>query len=342
MLRFKDYIYALNESAESSQNTAGVLHELLVGRHLNGGQHMDHHVNSDGLTPEQAHDKLKASISSDEYDKINTRAKKAADDIKSIVEQNGHKIHKIHWTSKPGDIGRSTGIASSQSEDASDLVVTTKDGSGKAKHHGISLKVSKNKSSTHIPLSNRGLEATYGGDKLAQDHKEKIFKAHPELKNLPNDPNEEKNDAASKRKRWAKANPSAASNIKKMNTTALHGIAQHLADHLNKSGSGAIVDHLRNHILYAKKTPMQEQGHAHIRHTTYGDGVTEHYDPSQHFEHILSQPEHITVERKGTGVVFSHKGVPFARHSLKFNSQSDPVSTIKGVGNTTGSKKKKK
>jgi hypothetical protein len=192
----------------------------------------------------------------------------------------------------------------------------------------------------HSHLTNKGLEATYGGDKIAQEHRDKIHSMHPELKNLPNDPNEVKNDAASKRKRWAKANPTHAAKIKKLNSETLHGIAHHLENHLTSSGPDAIVDHLRNHVLYAKKTPMQEAGHAHIRHTTYGDGSTEHYDPSQKFEHILQDKKNIKVERKGTGVVFSHNGKPFARHSLKFNSQSDPISTIKGVGNTTGSKKK--
>jgi hypothetical protein len=220
-------------------------------------------------------------------------------------------------------------------------VVTTRNHKGELKHHGISLKVSKLRPSSHVPLSNRGLEATYGGDKIAQDHRNKVLGMYPELKNLPNDPNYEKNGAGDKRRRWAKANPKKAAHIKTMNTAALHGIAQHLTDHLNNAGPAAIVDHLRNHVLYAKKTPMQEQGHAHIRHTTYGDGTTEHYNPSEHFEHILKEPEHITVQRSGTGVVFSHRGVPFARHSLKFNSQSDPVSSIKGVGNTSGSKKKK-
>ena len=350
MLRFKQYIEILKEAVKRAtekkekvkQNTEGVLHELLVGYHLNGGQHMDHHVNSDGLTPEQAHDKLKASITPEAYNTINDKAKKAADHLKSIVETNGHKIHKLHWTSKPGDIGRSTGIASSQSEDASDLVITTRNDKGKLKHHGVSLKVSTLRPSSHVPLSNRGLEATYGGNRIAQDHRNKILSMHPELKNLPNDPNYEKNGAGDKRRRWAAANPKKAADIKVMNTAALHSVAQHLTDHLNNAGSTAIVDHLRNHVLYAKKTPMQEQGHAHIRHTTYGDGTTEHYDPSEHFEHILKEPEHITVQRSGTGVVFSHRDVPFARHTLKFGSQSDPVSSIKGVGNTSGSKKKKK
>ena len=350
MLRFKQYIEILKEAVkkkasenegEGKQNTEGVLHELLVGYHLNGGQHMEHHNDKGGLTPTQVHDKLKASITPEAYAAINKKAKKAADHIRSIVETNGHKIHKIHWTSKHGDIERSTGIKSTQSEDASDLVITTRNHKGELKHHGVSLKVSKNRPSTHIPLSNKGLESTYGGDKMAQDHRNKILSMYPELKNLPSDPTQEKNGAADKRKRWAKANPKKAANIKVMNTAALHGIAQHLTDHLNNAGPAAIVEHLRNHVLYARQTPMQAQGHAHIRHTTYGDGTTEHYDPSEHFEHILKEPEHITVQRSGTGVVFSHRGVPFARHSLKFNSQSDPVSSIKGVGNTSGSKKKK-
>jgi hypothetical protein len=350
MLRFKQYIEILTEAVKKAtekkkkvkQNTQGVLHELLVGYHLNGGQHMEHHTDKEGLTPTQAHDKLKASITPEEYDAINDRAKKAAEHLKSIVETNGHKIHKVNWTSKNGDIERSTGIKSTQSEDASDLVITTRDSTGNVKHHGVSLKVSSLRRSSHVPLSNRGIEATYGGDRIANAHRSRVLSTYPELKNLPNDPNYKENGADDKRRRWAQANPKKAADIKVMNTAALHSVAQHLTDHLNNSGPAAIVDHLRNHVLYAKKTPMQRQGHAHIRHTTYGDGTMEHYDPSEHFEHILSEPEHITVERSGTGVVFSHRGVPFARHSLKFNSQSDPVSSIKGVGNTTGSKKKKK
>ena len=340
MLRFREYFDFLMESAESAQNTAGVLHELLVGKHLNDGEHMEHHKSEDGLSPREVHDKLKASISDSDYNTINEKAKKAAEHIKSIVGEHG-PIHSIHWTSKPGDLKRSTGIEASQKEDASDLVITTKNKKGELKHHGVSLKVSKNAPSTHVPLSNPGLESTYGGDKIAAQHRENILKAHPELNNLPKDPTQEKNDLSSRRKRWAKANPAKATQIKKMNTEALGKIAQHVTDHLNKSGSQAIVDHLRNHVLYAKKTPMQMQGHSHIRHTIYKNGQMDHYDPSERFEHILKEPQHITAERKGLSIVFSHRGVPFARHSFKFNSQSDPVSTIKGVGNTTGSKKKK-
>ena len=108
-----------------SSDTKGKMHELLVGYHLLGGKHMSKHPDKSGDSPKQAHDKLKSSVHPNDYKKMNTRAKSAANDIKKQVETNGHKIHEVHWTSKPGDIHRSTGIHSSQNEDSSDIVITT-------------------------------------------------------------------------------------------------------------------------------------------------------------------------------------------------------------------------
>ncbi len=129
-----DEFFELNEEkAEPAEpvegkvksDTKGKLHELLVGYHLNGGKHMSKHPDKVGDTPKQAHDKLKAKVHINDYKKMNIRAKSAANDIRKQVETNGHKIHDVHWTSKPGDIHRSTGIHSTQKEDASDIVITT-------------------------------------------------------------------------------------------------------------------------------------------------------------------------------------------------------------------------
>ena len=109
-----------------SSDTKGKLHELLVGYHLKGGVHMSKHADIEGDSPKQAHDKLKKTVHPDDYKKMNARAKSAAEDIRKQVEVGGHKIHDVHWTSKAGDIERTTGIKSSQKEDASDIVVTTR------------------------------------------------------------------------------------------------------------------------------------------------------------------------------------------------------------------------
>jgi len=108
-----------------SSDAKGKMHELLVGYHLNGGKHMEKHADKHGDSPKEAHDKLKSTIHPNDYKKMNSRAKSAANDIKKQVEKNGHKIHAVHWTSKPGDLHRSTGIHASQTEDSSDIVVTT-------------------------------------------------------------------------------------------------------------------------------------------------------------------------------------------------------------------------
>jgi hypothetical protein len=114
------------EIGKVSSDTKGKLHELLVGYHLKGGSHMSKHPDKEGDSPKQAHDKLKKTVHPSDYKKINARAKSAAEDIRKQVEVGGHKIHDVHWTSKPGDIQRSTGIKSTQQEDSSDIVVTTR------------------------------------------------------------------------------------------------------------------------------------------------------------------------------------------------------------------------
>lgn len=114
------------EKGKVSSDTKGKLHELLVGYHLKGKNHMSKHADKVGDSPKEAHDKLKKTIHPDDYKKINARAKSAAEDIRKQVEVNGHKIHDVHWTSKPGDIHRTTGIHASQQEDSSDIIVTTR------------------------------------------------------------------------------------------------------------------------------------------------------------------------------------------------------------------------
>jgi len=113
------------EEGKVMANTKGVMHELLVGYHLNGGKHMANHANKNGESAKQVHDKLKSSIHPNDYKKMHARAKSAANDLRPHFEKNGHKIHSVHWTSKAGDLESSTGIKASQKEDPSDIVVTT-------------------------------------------------------------------------------------------------------------------------------------------------------------------------------------------------------------------------
>lgn len=324
-----------SEKEKTSSDTKGKLHELLVGYHLNGGNHMEKHPDKNGDSPEEAHDRLKKSVSPEVYNKINARAKSAADDIRKKVEVDGHKIKHVHWTSQPNDLLRTTGIKASQKEDSSDLVVTThKKEKGKTeptvKHHGISLKVTDS-ASKHVPTSNLGIKAAGPhAQALRDEHRREILKKYPKLATHATN--------AEQRKEMLKRDPKMQAFVKKKNTETLNKIAGHLNDHLNSLPKDELVNHIRN-VIHAHKTPMQAHGHAHMRHTSFTSRKTfQHHsiDPSEHHEHIFNEPHNITVEHHGTSIHFKHNGKTFARHSIKFNSQSDPLSSIKGSGQTSG------
>lgn len=333
MLNFLKFLQTnkINEDylAEAvSQNTTGVLHELLVGYHLGGKKHMDKHPDINGDGPKEAHDKLKASVGKEDYDKINARAKLAADHIKTQLGDD--PIHRVQWTSKSGDLHRATGIESTQKQDASDIVVTTKGKSHPSgfKHHGISLKVTS--SNTEIPVSNPGLESSYGGADILRKHREQLLQKHKILRNVSN---------KTERKAIMSANPKIADSIKKQNRVVLTSIAKNMHKKLSALPKKQLVDHIRNTVLAAKKTPMQEQGHVHIRHTSYNNGSHSAINPAEVHDHIFKSPQHITMVHSGTAVTFLHKGIPFASHRFKFDSQSDPLSTVKGSGTPIKRKK---
>lgn len=332
MLRFKSFMHLDEETKNSQNNTKGVMHELLTGYHLNSGKHLTHHEDSNGDSPEEAHNKLKATMDPADYKKANDRAKSAAEDIKKKLPA-GHEIHQVHWTSKPGDTHRSTGVHATQKEDSSDLMIhTKKGGSGKPTYHGVSLKVSDN-SNKNVPSSSLGIESSGSNAKeIGEKHKNDILKAYPRLANMKN-----KDD----RKAELASNPEMKADIKQRNVKTLHAVATSHADELThklSSGNHAeVVKHIRD-VLHAHKTPLQKVGHNFMKHTTYktAKGVQHHSsDPSEEYEHILNDPKNITVKSSGGGVHYYHNGKKFASQTHKFGSQSDPLSSLKSAGKAT-------
>ena len=315
-----------------SNNTKGVLHEILTGKHLNGGKHMEKHVNEHGETPTQTHDRLKPQIHPKDYERINAKAKSAAEHIRAGLEAShpGHKIQTVTHTSKPGDTEKVTGVKASQKQDSSDIYVSTKHPkTGKMVHHGISLKVS-DKANKNVPSSSLGMKS--GGEKapaLYKEHQNNLKKTYPELVG--------KNETA--RKEWAKANPKKHDAIKSENRKLLSTVAHHHAAELqHKLDTGnhkEVISHIRE-VLHAHQTPAQESGKATFqKHTTYqtGKGVQHHSnDPSSEHEHIFKDHKNIKVKASGGSVHFYHKDKKFATQSHKLDSQSDPLSSLKSAG----------
>ena len=318
-----------NDFGSLSADSKGKLHEILVGYHLRGGKHMEKHEDVEGKSPKQVHDETTTKLGgtkSRAYKNFSERSRKAAEHLKQELGLKSEDISNVQWTSKAGDIHRATGIHSTQKEDDSDVVITDK----KGKHYGISLKVSdKNEP---ITLSNAGVESTYGGDKLLKAHRDAILKKYPAITKLTN---------AEQRKTWLKSNPKAETDIKQRNVDVLQRIAGHAHNEISKLTPEQKAHHVRHIVLHAFSTPMEAQGHIHRRHFTGGlsNAAMEMSHPGVDHEHILNDPKNITLRHSGTSVYYEHKGVPFAMHTIKFSSQSDPLSSIVGVGKEVVRKK---
>lgn len=196
-------------------------------------------------------------------------------------------------------------------------------------HHGISLKVTDS-SSKHVPTSNPGIEyAGPNAKKHLELHRTSILKKYPELKKASNAP---------ERKGMMKANPSMKIHVKQENQETLHKIAKDLHQHLSTVPKSELVRHIK-HVLHSKSTPMELEGHKHIRHVSYTTkNGYEHssMNPGTHHNHIYNDPRNISVHHSGTSVHFKYKNKTFGRHAIKFSSQRDPMSSIKGSGQTSG------
>jgi len=304
-------------------NTSGVLHELLVAKHL----HNSNIISYNNEKAEDALERLKNSIDNDIFCQLDEKAFFAATHLKTLLPGS---ISEVHWTSKPGNIEQATGIISTQSDDPSDLVLITEQNMNKI-YCGISLKSVTRKKNV-VMVSNPGLETTYGGKKLLEEHRVNILNDYPELETLPN---------AESRKEYMKQNVNMKNDVRRKNSKLLYDISANLYQRLTEMSDIELEQHIRI-ILAANKTPMQKLGHVHIQHSTFGLKGNYSYkvsDPGNDFEYLFEKNKTISIENRGTSMVFKCDDIQFAKHRIKFESQSDPLSTIKGSGEVFVNKK---
>lgn len=344
MQRFITYMNPLNEAY--GNNEKGVYHEILTGHYLLGGKrHLTDPKGRPGETSIKAHKRLEDLARRHGGDKAvndaHAKAKAAANDIHKQLKATGHEIKDVHWTSKPGDVKRVTGVGGSQKDDASDIYITTHHKDHGKQFHGVSLKASDR--TLKVPASSLGQKSS--GRKtvnLGKSHKDRIMNRHPELRG--------KNKEA--RKAWAEKNPEHHEEIKKMNQSALNRVAKMHSRELNaklrlaqRPDGKKHMDHLIGHIrdvMAAKKTPGEIAGKStFFKHTTYQSksGEVKHHTaiPGKDHEHIFDDikknPKNLSIlYTQGGTINFHHKGKRFASQSHKFDTQSDPLSTLKTAG----------
>jgi hypothetical protein len=306
------------EKKKRDSHTHGVLHELLVGYHLQGGKHMEQHENAEGETSKQAHDRLRKTLSKEEYEDANNKAKHAAEHIRKHLGKK--EIKRVHWTSKPGDIERVTGKKASQKEDPSDIYIEH----GGNKHTGISLKVTQKKGGK-APVSNPGHGHT--DNLLGVNTMRHVEEAR---KHLHNKHKELRGKSTKEIKAILKSNPKLAESEKEARGHAMKKIAKDYAAAYDKMDKKHLAHHLRHHLMHAKST-----GHDHIRVTSSGSKGDYHHDivnPETEHDHILNDHKHITVHHEGNSVIFKHKGKTFFKHRVKPEGSAGVFGTIKTSG----------
>lgn len=302
MLSFIEFL-----SEAVSSNDKGVLHELLVGKHMNHGIHMSPEA-------EKTHNEIKSRITPEEYTNHEKMAKATADEL----HKKFGEIHSAHWSSKPGDIKRITGHDESQQENSADIILRHKDGT----HNGISLKITQKKGGK-VGMGNPGAAQTdkqLGTDAVkhyAAAHKE-LEEKHPELKGKPK----------SEQKKIIKENPKMKASAVELSNKALGKIRDEWHGALSKMDTGDLSNHIRNNLMHANKTKVPL-----YKATTggHGDDNSTHIEHSEtSHDHILGDHKNITVKKSGNNSVeFQHKGKTFLRHRLK--PESTPlVSGLKG------------
>lgn len=291
-----------------SPNDKGVMHELLTGKELNGGKHM-----SDAA--EKAHDEIKKRMSPEEYDNHVKLAKGTADHIR---KKFGSDIKSAHWSSKPGDIGRITGVHETQQENPADIILRHKNGA----HVGISLKVTQKKNGK-VPVGNPGAKQTdqqlgVNATRHYEAAREKMVQQHKHLAGM----------SKSEMKQAIKGDPKLRATAEKLSNEAIGKIRDEWHDALSKMNHKDLSDHIRNNLLHAHHTKVP------LYKATTGGSGEDHSVEIEHsatsYDHILNDSKNITVHKSGNNSIeFRHNGKTFLRHRIK--PESTPIaSSLKG------------
>jgi hypothetical protein len=323
-MRFINFYYLKEEKLKfdsgSSINNIGVMHELLTLKHLNGGKFPENFVNKNNQSPKNYHDIIKQNFTEDQYNYLDTLARKTADHIKSQLPSHAKNL-TVHWTSKEGDITKVTNIHSTQHDDASDLVVSYDDHThptGK-RYVGVSLKMKKGK---NLFIKNPGLEDIPGSNVIHQEHKRKIASEFGHILT----------GSVKDKKDMLKSNPELKSKIVKYNNKLLNDLTDRAYEHFSNMNQEQL-HHFIRHTIHAHETPMQKYGHDHLRViTNRKTGKIDSYRPNEHFDDFMkNNPGNIEVKRNGFTLNFYKNGKHFMSYRRKLESQSNPYSSVKSV-----------
>jgi hypothetical protein len=339
-----------DEEEEGKQNDRGVLHELLVHKHLVEKHGAISHDFGDGReTAQEAHDRIATKMfgehfrSHAKYQDMNDKAGSAADYIRHVLLKNDNPENgpvydhwqpnetRVAWTSKHGDVEKITGRKTHQEDDPSDIYI-----SHKAGHLGISLKTVDAKNG-NAPVSSGGRGKVDRLLEINTDHH--IEAARKELRNKHEDLLAGVT-TAKHAKALIKANPELQKDEAEVRTRTLNAIAGEYAaafQRMRDSDISSMKDqpdtsqHTRNFTTALRRSMRaMDTGHEHIRLTSGGTSGTftqkaEH--PVFQHDNILNGDTaniHVVRPEGSNSITFVHKhpvtGVETPFHTIRLKA----------------------
>ena len=339
-LTYFNFLILSEEKKEASAtNNEGVLHELLVHKHLvekHGAVSHDYGDNRE--TPENAHERIATKLYGEnyqdhpKYQDASKRAEGAADHVrKEEGERWKENKTKVAWTSKSGDVEKLTGKIATQKGDASDLYIHHPHLKGQNEFVGYSLKKSKSKN-VDPPVSNGGradVDETLdtNTDKHITAARENMHKKYPELKGM----------STENVKSILESNPEIAAAEKTERAKLLRNIAGNWSESFLKMHP----DHRASFLRTAMRA--NPTGYRHVRLIsggTNGDFDHRSFDPTTSHNEYLNDPKniHSQLSDSGSGIDFVHihpitkKVTPLLRIRTKSASSGGIFDSIKTSG----------
>jgi hypothetical protein len=363
MLNFKTFMVEhtfINESTYlteeiASSDAKGKLHELLVAKHLSSDNEEDkalpsHFRNEETQkTPQQTYDELKNSISAEDYNAADKRAKESAAAIKShLMEHHGvksHHVKNIYWTSNSSDHEKLTNQKDPNSD--ADIMLHTVGDKGEHNFHGVSLKVGAQEPNVRNP----GLDTL---DKLTEADKNKsknIVQEHKSnLHNLGYDSERSQADNHKQYKLDKNSNKpeekkrAAAADKSKLKT--LYNLSNHYANSINDLHHDK-VKHLITQLAAPKTLYPHTRAWAQTPATGKSGETTHHIENHQEeLQHELNSHQHgYTAIPKGQQFHIhanNPDGSPGKRIiSISMKGVSGPIKGIAAATKTPFNKKEK-
>ncbi len=325
----------LSEAAKGQQgagaNSKGVAFETgLTAALHHQGKHAEMHPNDDGMTAEQAWNHHYKNLSGEEQKKLTNSLPASAEALRNALHSRFgiHPKNKIniHWTSKPGQLARSTGHEEDHDNPGDILIHDPKTN----QHVAVSLKYGDKPG-----LRSPGYEDLHKMAKMDIDHDaEHSFRSDLIKlggKTITGD------TAAARHKsfREAESNPKAAKVIDAINKRSLEyrkekmgNLTTGLNNNLNHEEKTMVARRLLN--AEKTKTPMLKLN----THPTKGPHIS---DPAAEFENLKSKVRNWRFEHNGMYIHLKaedHEGNVHHIANIGMKHNSSPMTHL--VGNVSG------